>query len=70
MDDPEDRRKGRGGRVNGPGADDPAEAVPSEAAFDLWLKRSLHQMFDTIAAEPIPPELLRLIEDDRQRRRG
>jgi hypothetical protein len=36
----------------------------------LWLKRSLHQMFDTIAAEPIPPDLLRLIEDDRQRRRG
>jgi hypothetical protein len=70
MDDPEDRRKGRGGRVNGPDVDDPAEADPSEAAFDLWLKRSLHQMFDTIAAEPIPPDLLRLIEDDRQRRRG
>jgi hypothetical protein len=34
-------------------------------AFDLWLQRGLHQLFDDVANEPIPEELLRLIEDDR-----
>lgn len=33
--------------------------------FDLWLKRGLHQLFDDVANEPIPEELLRLIEEDR-----
>lgn len=42
-----------------------ADAVP-EAAFDLWLQRSLHQLFDKVAKEPIPEELLRLIEQDRK----
>jgi hypothetical protein len=36
-----------------------------EAAFDLWLQRGLHQMFDDVAREPVPDELLRLIEGDR-----
>ncbi len=36
-----------------------------ENAFDMWLQRGLHQMFDEAASEPIPEELLRLIEDDR-----
>jgi len=38
-----------------------------EAAFDLWLKRGLHQMYDDVANEAIPPELLRLIEQDRRK---
>lgn len=37
----------------------------SDAAFDLWLHRGLHELFDTIAQEPIPAELLRLIEAHR-----
>ena len=37
-----------------------------ETAFDLWLSRGLHQIFDDVAKEPIPDELLRLIEDDKQ----
>lgn len=37
---------------------------PSEQAFDAWLNRGLHQLFDTIAAEPVPDELLRLIRED------
>ncbi|PHK95136.1 hypothetical protein CR162_10360 [Pseudoroseomonas rhizosphaerae] len=37
----------------------------SDAAFDLWLQRGLHAMYDDIAKEPIPEELLRLIEQDR-----
>ncbi|MBI0434896.1 hypothetical protein [Roseomonas sp. KE0001] len=36
-----------------------------DAAFDIWLQRGLHAMFDGVAKEPIPEELLRLIEDDR-----
>jgi hypothetical protein len=37
-----------------------------EAAFELWLRRGLHDMFDDVMREPIPAELLRLIEDDRK----
>ena len=40
---------------------------PTEPAFDAWLKRGLHQMFDDVANEPIPEELLRLIEEDRDK---
>lgn len=36
-----------------------------DAAFDLWLRRGLHQLYDGVANEAIPPELLRLIEQDR-----
>lgn len=45
---------------------DAKSAVP-DAAFDIWLRRGLHQMFDDVAREPIPPELLRLIEQDRNK---
>ncbi len=34
-------------------------------AFDLWLRRGLHQMYGEVASEPIPDELLKLIEEDR-----
>jgi hypothetical protein len=45
----------------------PRRARPaSDQAFDIWLDRSLHAMFDEVAKEPIPPELLRLIERDRK----
>jgi hypothetical protein len=40
----------------------------TEDAFDLWLQRGLHQLYDNVASEPIPDSLLRLIEDDRTRR--
>ena len=32
--------------------------------FDLWLQRQLHRCYPAIAAELIPEELLRLIEED------
>nr|WP_173568709.1 NepR family anti-sigma factor [Acetobacter conturbans] len=35
-----------------------------EDAFDIWLKRGLHQLFDDVAKEPIPEELLRLLEEN------
>ena len=36
--------------------------------FELWLRRGLHAAFDAIAAEPVPEDLLRLIEEDRAER--
>jgi hypothetical protein len=40
------------------------KAAP-DAAFELWLGRSLQAMYGGIANEPLPPELLALIERDR-----
>ena len=34
-------------------------------AFDIWLQRGLHQLYDSVAKEPVPEELLKLIEQDR-----
>ena len=39
-----------------------------EDAFDLWLRQSLHEAFDPAVAEPIPEDILRLIEEDRAER--
>ena len=33
-------------------------------AFDIWLQRGLHQLYDSVAKEPIPDDLLKLIEQD------
>ena len=40
------------------------EGKEVDQAFDVWLRRGLHQLYDTVAREPIPEELLRLIEED------
>ena len=37
--------------------------------FDVWLQRSLHDLYDGVTQEPIPAELLLLIEEDRARKR-
>ncbi|MFC7543824.1 NepR family anti-sigma factor [Siccirubricoccus deserti] len=50
------------GEVARPDAGRKEEGV--DHAFDLWLQRGLHQLYDTVAKEPIPEDLLRLIEDD------
>lgn len=36
-----------------------------EDAFEVWLRRGLHQLFDDVAKEPVPAELLKIIEEDR-----
>lgn len=41
-------------------------AASPEAAFDVWLERGLHAMFDQVTQEPIPAELLELIEKHRR----
>ncbi|MBE9604042.1 hypothetical protein IAI18_04135 [Acetobacteraceae bacterium H6797] len=35
--------------------------VAPDAAFDLWLQRGLHAMYDGVAQEPVPEEWLNLI---------
>ena len=51
-------------------APQPKASRPSEAAFDVWLRRGLHDLFDEVAREPLPPELLELIEEDRKKEGG
>ena len=38
----------------------------ADSAFDLWLQRGLHKIFDDVANEPVPDELRRLIDGDRE----
>jgi hypothetical protein len=52
----------------GPKVSDRKSGVrPQSDPFDLWLQRGLHQLFDDVASEPVPEDLRRLIEDDRDR---
>ena len=44
----------------------PKRSVPTDTAFDIWLNRGLHQLFDDVASEPLPEELLKLIKGDEQ----
>jgi hypothetical protein len=32
-------------------------------AFDTWLEEKLHNMFDAVAAEPLPADLLKLLDE-------
>lgn len=41
--------------------------APPPDAFYLWLNRGLHELYDNIAQEPVPEELLKLIEEDRSK---
>jgi len=50
-----------------PGREEREGPATAETAFDVWLQRGLHRLFDDIANEPIPEELLRLIEEDRSK---
>ena len=42
----------------------PARARSSDRPFDLWLQKQLHAMYDEIASEPLPLDLLNLIDQD------
>lgn len=43
------------------------QSRPADAAFDVWLNRSLHQLYDDVAKEPVPEELLKLIQEHRDK---
>ena len=36
----------------------------AERPFDMWLQKQLHAMYDEITSEPLPEDLLALIERD------
>ncbi len=38
--------------------------APAERPFDMWLHKQLHAMYDEIAAEPLPNDLLKMIDHD------
>ena len=42
----------------------PARPRDTERPFDLWLQKQLHAMYDEIASEPLPSDLLNLIDQD------
>ncbi len=48
-------------------ADLPGTKKPGDKAFDTWLKQGLHKIFDDVAREPIPSDLLKLIEEHREK---
>ena len=56
--------QGTGRRRGGRGNTDVTDA------FDVWLDRQLNPMFDRVAKEPIPEDLLRLIEGDRRKQQS
>lgn len=39
----------------------------TDAAFDVWLNRGLHELFDDVVKEPVPPEILKVIENDKKK---
>lgn len=53
--------KPEGGRAGGPARSKPRS---SDRPFDMWLHKQLHAMYDEIASEPLPDDLLKLIEKD------
>jgi hypothetical protein len=38
--------------------------APAERPFDMWLQKQLHAMYDEIASEPLPGDLLKMIDHD------
>ena len=47
----------------------PRAKAPAERPFDMWLQKQLHAMYDEIAGEPLPNDLLGLIDQRRSRDR-
>ena len=47
-------------------AGEPARSKPrgNDRPFDMWLHKQLHAMYDEIASEPLPDDLLNLIDMD------
>ncbi|MGQ0580675.1 MAG: hypothetical protein ACT4O6_01965 [Reyranella sp.] len=58
-------RRGRAGETARPGV-----KASDERPFDLWLQKQLHAMYDEIASEPLPTDLLKLIDRDAAKAAG
>lgn len=46
-----------------------AHPTAEEEPFDRWLRKQLHAMFDEIVNEPLPAELVQMIQRDADRAR-
>jgi len=55
------RRSNRSGERNKPKAR--PQGAP-DRPFDRWLHKQLHAMYDEIASEPLPGDLIGLIDND------
>jgi hypothetical protein len=42
-------------------------AAGPDAAFDLWLDGGLRAIYDGVAKEPLPPELLAMLQDPKEK---
>lgn len=51
----------------GSGEQPPNKSNPTDSAFDNWLNRGLHQIFDDVMNEPIPSELLKILQSDQKK---
>lgn len=60
--------KPRGGRADETAR--PRVKTSDERPFDLWLQKQLHAMYDEIASEPLPTDLLKLIDHDAAKTAG
>jgi hypothetical protein len=47
-----------------------AAKASAERPFDMWLQKQLHAMYDEIAGEPLPNDLLSLIDHDAAKASG
>jgi len=59
--------KPRAAARSGQGMDAAKQRVkgsPPGRPFDMWLQKQLHAMYDEIASEPLPGDLLNLIDRD------
>ena len=45
-----------------------AKGGRSSTAFDLWLQRELQDMFADVSREPVPDELMRLIDESKAKK--
>ena len=50
-----------------PGEKSDKQSRSTDSAFDNWLNRGLHQIFDDVMNEPIPPELLKILQNDKKK---
>lgn len=41
----------------------PLQSRPVDSAFNLWLERGLHDLYDQVAFEPVPDDLLKLMQE-------
>jgi hypothetical protein len=52
-----------------PGDGEAVAPAAEEQPFDRWLRKQLHAMFDDVVNEPLPPDLVSLIDQDAERAR-